>query len=122
VADRRVLQERSLSGCEPKPLPYLLSQMNLLLHGLEHPDEPPVEEFAPCVAWWTSREESERAWKVPVADLLAGNCNLDRKTPRAKEDIIHLPPEQLLESIAAKEQRILEIVQEIRTLLGRATS
>src|SRR5260370_14686393 len=25
VADRRVLQERSLSGCEPKPLPYLLS-------------------------------------------------------------------------------------------------
>jgi type I restriction enzyme M protein len=80
------------------------------------------EEFAPCVAWWTSREESERAWKVPVTDLLASNCNLDRKNPRAKEDITHLPPEQLLESIAAKEQRILEIVQEIRTLLGRAAS
>jgi type I restriction enzyme M protein len=37
VADRRVLQERSLFGCEPKPLPYLLCQMNLLLHGLDAP-------------------------------------------------------------------------------------
>src|SRR5438094_4859488 len=37
VADRRVLQEKSLFGCEPKPLPYLLCQMNLLLHGLDAP-------------------------------------------------------------------------------------
>src|SRR3990172_1577932 len=37
VADRRILQERSLFGCEPKNLPYLLCQMNLLLHGLDAP-------------------------------------------------------------------------------------
>jgi len=37
VGDRRILQERSLSGCEPKSLPYLLGQMNLLLHGLDAP-------------------------------------------------------------------------------------
>jgi type I restriction enzyme M protein len=37
VASRKVLQERSLFGYEPKPLPYLLCQMNLLLHGLEAP-------------------------------------------------------------------------------------
>jgi type I restriction enzyme M protein len=37
VADRTVLQERSLFGCEPKSLPYLLCQMNLLLHGLDAP-------------------------------------------------------------------------------------
>ncbi len=37
VADRKILQEKSLSGCEPKPLPYLLCQMNLLLHGLDAP-------------------------------------------------------------------------------------
>src|SRR5208282_5705252 len=35
VRDRKVLQERSLTGCEPKSLPYLLCQMNLLLHGLD---------------------------------------------------------------------------------------
>lgn len=35
--DRRVLQEQSLFGQEAKPLPYMLGQMNLLLHGLEYP-------------------------------------------------------------------------------------
>ncbi len=37
VADQQVLQERSILGGEAKPLPYLLAQMNLLLHGLDHP-------------------------------------------------------------------------------------
>src|SRR5437016_7120013 len=41
VAHRKVLQERSLSGYEPKPLPYLLCQMNLLLHGLDAPQIDP---------------------------------------------------------------------------------
>ncbi len=41
VADRRILQERTLLGCEPKPLPYLLCQMNLLLHGLDAPQIDP---------------------------------------------------------------------------------
>ncbi len=35
------LQRGSLFGIEPKPLPYLLCQMNLLLHGLESPDIDP---------------------------------------------------------------------------------
>jgi type I restriction-modification system DNA methylase subunit len=41
VADRRVLQEKSLLGCEAKTLPYLLCQMNLLLHGLDAPQIDP---------------------------------------------------------------------------------
>ena len=36
VADRETLG-RSVVGGEAKPLPYLLSQMNLLLHGVEYP-------------------------------------------------------------------------------------
>ena len=35
--DRRRLQSDSLYGQEAKPLPYMLVQMNLLLHGLEAP-------------------------------------------------------------------------------------
>ena len=34
---RRVLQQDTLYGQEAKPLPYMLVQMNLLLHGLEAP-------------------------------------------------------------------------------------
>ena len=278
VADRKVLQEKSLSGCEPKPLPYLLCQMNLLLHGLDAPQidpgnalrhkltdigerdrvdviltnppfggveergiqrnfpadkqtsetallflqlimrklrrssSPPAraraavvvpngilfgdgvcarikaellkefnlhtivrlpngvfapytsipanilffdrsgptreiwyyeqplppgrkkytktapiqfEEFTDLISWWgtpgqaSGREENERAWKVSAAELLSNNCNLDRRNPRAKEDITHLPPEQLAADILKKEQRIAEIIGNIRNLLAR---
>jgi type I restriction enzyme M protein len=37
VENREVLQESSIYGGEAKSLPYLLVQMNLLLHGLEYP-------------------------------------------------------------------------------------
>src|SRR4030042_7015619 len=35
VQQREILQTKSILGGEAKPLPYLLAQMNLLLHGLE---------------------------------------------------------------------------------------
>jgi type I restriction enzyme M protein len=37
VEKHKQLQERTLFGFEPKPLPYLLCQMNLLLHGVDAP-------------------------------------------------------------------------------------
>jgi type I restriction enzyme M protein len=42
VADRRVVQEKSILGCEAKTLPFLLCQMNLLLHGLDAPQIDPL--------------------------------------------------------------------------------
>jgi type I restriction enzyme M protein len=29
------------------------------------------EEFADCVQWWGNRQEHDRAWRVPVTELLA---------------------------------------------------
>lgn len=80
------------------------------------------EDFADCLAWWQQRETNDHAWRVPASELLANNCNLDLKNPRAKEDITHLPPEQLVESILHKEQRIMQIISEIKALLARQTA
>lgn len=77
------------------------------------------EEFADCQKWWPKREENDHAWKVPAAELLANNCNLDRKNPRAKEDITHLPPDEIAADILKKEQRIAEIMGNIRGLLTK---
>jgi type I restriction enzyme M protein len=79
------------------------------------------EEFAPCVAWWRLREENQQAWKIPATELLASGCNLDRKNPRGKDDVTHLPPEQLVESILEKERRIIEIVERIKAQLAQPT-
>lgn len=38
VEHKKILQEKSIIGGEAKPLPYLLAQMNLLLHGLNYPN------------------------------------------------------------------------------------
>lgn len=37
VEDREILQDKTILGGQAKSLPYLLAQMNLLLHGLEYP-------------------------------------------------------------------------------------
>ena len=76
------------------------------------------EEFRECLTWWKKREENDRAWKVAANDLLATGWNLDRKNPSAKEDITYLPPRKLADSIVLKQQRIAEIMTEIKTLLG----
>lgn len=46
VQQRRKLQEGTILGGEAKPLPYLLAQMNLLLHGLETPRIEPGNSLA----------------------------------------------------------------------------
>jgi hypothetical protein len=47
---------------------------------------------------------------------------LDRKNPHAKEDIAHLPPDQLAASIEEKVQRMGEILRNIRSLLSNHSS
>ena len=83
-----------------------------------------LEEFAACVAWWKKRKVNEQAWKVPVADILRYDndgalvsANLDIKNPNGKQDLVHLPPEQLVEDILEKEKRIIDIVAEIKYAL-----
>lgn len=76
------------------------------------------EELKGCMAWWTKREENDQAWKVSAKELLAANCNLDRKNPHAKVDFEHLPPDRLADDILKKELRIAELMREIKVALG----
>jgi type I restriction enzyme M protein len=83
------------------------------------------EEFANCIAWWNKRTENDRAWRVPVdqvlkydADGKLASVNLDVKNPNGQADIEHLPPAQLVDDIIAKERKILEILAEIKASLG----
>jgi len=76
------------------------------------------EEFAGCIGWWKKRKEGIQAWKVSAEELLAAGCNFDRNNPN-KEDVVHLPPEQIAASILEKEKRIASIVENISRLLGK---
>lgn len=63
--------------------------------------------------------QAERPSKVPAAELLKNNRNLDRKNPLAQEVVTCLPPEQLVESILEDEHRIAEIMAGIKQLLSK---
>jgi type I restriction enzyme M protein len=85
------------------------------------------EEFAECIAWWKKRKANGRAWKVKASEVIKKNdvgnlvsVNLDIKNPSAAEALEHLPPEQLVEDILAKERRIIEIMGEINNVLAGA--
>lgn len=75
-----------------------------------------------CIKWWGNRKESELAWKVKAETVLANNFNLDIKNPNAKEEFEHMPPEQLVEDIMKKEERIAGIMAEIKQILGRGVN
>lgn len=77
------------------------------------------EEFKPLLAWWKSRKKSDQAWRVPVKTIVDNGFNLDIKNPNGKQDFEHMPPERLVEDIVKKEERILEIMAEIKQALEK---
>jgi len=88
-----------------------------------------LEEFEPCLKWWRKREENERAWRVKVEDVLKYDkdsglvsVNLDIKNPKGKADLVHLPPEQLVEDILKKEEQILRVLNDLRQTLRNGSS
>jgi len=82
------------------------------------------EEFAQCQAWWggadrKGRIETERAWRVPIADIETDGFNLDRKNPNRPDDLSHLPPEQLVTDLLEKERQIHDLLLQIQTELSK---
>ena len=72
------------------------------------------EEFADCQAWWTSREENERAWRVSFDDIQAADFNLDLRNPDRRDDLVHFPPGELIDVLARQETAALAALPTIR--------
>jgi type I restriction enzyme M protein len=84
------------------------------------------EAFEPLLDWWEEREENERAWRVPVTDVLNYDeknnllsVNLDVTNPNGGINFEHMPPEQLVNDILDKERQITSILIEIKAILAK---
>ena len=82
-------------------------------------------EFDACRAWWNRREENANAWKLRGADLVETDesgqpisVNLDIKNPNSQESVKHRPPEELIADMVEKERWVMEIMEEIKVLVG----
>lgn len=75
------------------------------------------EEFSSLQQWWNDRKETEHAWKVLVEEVAKNEYNLDIKNPNSQEREELSSPIELVDDISHKEQRITEVLQEIKKLL-----
>jgi type I restriction enzyme M protein len=77
------------------------------------------EEFADCQAWWHQRGESERAWRVPIADIdVTNGYNLDLRNPNRPNDLAHRPPAELLAELLETEREILQLLVNLQEQTG----
>jgi type I restriction enzyme M protein len=85
----------------------------------------PRAALDPVRDWWDDRAENEHAWKVRVNDLIERDddgkvtaVNLDLKHPDASDAEEHRPPGEIAASVTEKEERIAELMHELRAILG----
>lgn len=78
----------------------------------------PENNLPDCLEKAKTRALSKHSWIVPVKEIVARNYDLSAVNPSAKAIIEHRSPATIAADIAAKEQRILDIMEEIQELLA----
>jgi type I restriction enzyme M protein len=64
-----------------------------------------------------SRLEDDNAWTVPIADIIERGYDLSARNPNRKDAYELRPALELVQSIKTKEQRILELLDELEAML-----
>src|SRR3569832_1347795 len=84
------------------------------------------EEFETEIAWWgteadgfKARVQTAQAWKVPVADIVARNYNLDIKNPHIGEQVSH-DPDKLLRQYRQQQDAIADLRNQRKDILQQA--
>jgi type I restriction enzyme M protein len=78
-------------------------------------------DFPDLLAKWPTRAvEDGRAWRVPAQKIIDNGYNLTLASLGLvePEKTDHAEPADILDSVAAKERRILEVIEEMKALLG----
>jgi len=84
------------------------------------------EEFESEINWWgaeadgfAARVQTEQAWKVPVADIVARNYNLDIKNPHIGEQVSR-DPDELLQRYQQQQSAIADLRNQLKNILQEA--
>ena len=66
---------------------------------------------------WQSSEEGDNSWIVPINEIIERDYDLSAKNPNHKDDYEHRPALELVQSIKAKEERIMDLLNELEGIL-----
>ena len=66
-----------------------------------------------------NRVEGANSWIALVEDIKKNNFDLSARNPNHKDDYEHLPALEIVQSIKAKEQRVMELLDELEGMLEK---
>jgi type I restriction enzyme M protein len=78
-----------------------------------------ISEFDVEKSWWTSRKETEHAWKVSVDAIVERGYNLDIKNPNTP-DFVHADPDELLRQYAESVAKVKELQTKLKASLEKS--
>jgi len=66
-----------------------------------------------------TREEGENSWSMSIEEIIERSYDLSAKNPNRKDDYEHRPALELVQSIKAKEERIMDLLGELEGILEK---
>ena len=69
------------------------------------------------MAKWKKRVEGDNSWLVPAEEIAEKDYDLSARNPNRKDDYEHRPALELVQSIKAKEDRVMELLGELEGML-----
>ena len=77
----------------------------------------PDEQLTDLLAKWESQKKGENSWSMTIKEVAKRDYDLSARNPNQKDDYEHRPALELVQSIRTKEERIVELLAELETLL-----
>ena len=66
---------------------------------------------------WEKRTKGDNSWTLSVKEIIERGYDLSAKNPNRKDDYEHRPALELVQSIKAKEERIMDLLNELEVIL-----
>jgi type I restriction enzyme M protein len=96
---------------------YVLTNDGFELKGTRQPT--PGNQLPDFLAKWQRRVSGENSWTIPVERICELNHDLSARNPNQKDEIEHRQALELVQSIKAKEERIIDLLGELESILER---
>ena len=79
----------------------------------------PASQIPDFLSKWKKRVIDDNSWIVPVEEIAQRGFDLSARNPNRSDDYEHRPALELVQSIKAKEERIIELLGELEEILEK---
>jgi type I restriction enzyme M protein len=88
---------------------FELSQTRKPIEGSQIPD---------FLAKWNNRSLGNNSWIIKASEIIKNDYDLTAKNPNRDDNFIHRPALDIIQSIREKENRFIELLDELETMLN----